>query len=119
MNRSKNKQAERRSVTRGITAGRLVCVSDGFDIATIQFPVPQNVITDTKIMFLGQLGGKLWSESCFYNVYYESYGETRKFGNLVIRYLATLLSDGFEIAQFDFPCLKTYMKTQISGFQVK
>ena len=37
------------------------------------------------------------------HVYYESYGEIRKFGNSVIRNLATLLSDGFEIAPIRFP----------------
>ena len=42
-------------------------------------------------------------KSCFYHVYYESYGEIRKFGNPVIRNLATLLSGGFEIAPIRFP----------------
>merc|ERR1712055_51424 len=37
------------------------------------------------------------------HVYYESYGEIRKFGNPVIRNLATLLSGGFEIAPIRFP----------------
>ena len=42
-------------------------------------------------------------KSCFYHVYYESYGEIRKFGNPAIRYLATLQSGGFEIAPIRFP----------------
>ena len=42
-------------------------------------------------------------KSCCYHVYYESYGEIRKFGNSVIRNLATLLSDGFGIAPIRFP----------------
>ena len=39
----------------------------------------------------------------FYHVYYESYGEIRKFGNSVIRNLATLFSDCFKIASIRFP----------------
>ena len=42
-------------------------------------------------------------KSCFYHVYYESYGEIRKFGNPAIRNLAILLSGGFKIALIQFP----------------
>ena len=42
------------------------------------------------------------SKSRFYHVYYESYGEIRKFGNSVIQNLATLFSDGFKIAPIRF-----------------
>ena len=48
-------------------------------------------------------------KSCFYHAYYESYGEIRKFGNPVIRYLATLLSGGFEIAPIRFPMLENIL----------
>ena len=105
-----------------------VCVNrrlNGFDMATIQFTVPKNVIADTKIMFLGQLGGNPAitnvatlsirrfqncshsishaSKSCFYHVYYETYREIRKFVNSAICNLSTPLSDSFEIAPIRFP----------------
>ena len=34
-----------------------------FEITPIRYPIPDNMLVDTKIMFLSQLGDKLWRKT--------------------------------------------------------
>ena len=40
-----------------------ILLSSGFKIAPIRFPMPENILVDTKIMFLSQLSDKLWRKT--------------------------------------------------------
>ena len=52
-------------------------LSGGFEIAPIRFPMPENQLVDTKIMFLSQLSDKLWRKTekmiifgCFFEIFF-------------------------------------------------
>ena len=77
--------------------GTCLCVnrwSDSPKITIIQFPVSENNITDTKIMFLGQLEDNLWSKMKIWQPC------NTKCGSPVCMTVSKLLP-------FDFPCPKT------------
>ena len=83
-------QAERRSVMRGVTTGGLVSVSTDDQMVSTWLPFNSPCLK----MFLGQLGGKLWSKTEIWQPC------STKCCNPVDRTDSKLLP-------FDFPCSKT------------